>query len=130
MEIFKDIPNYEGLYQISNLGRVKNIGSEKSKIATLCKNGDLFLKPKIEKNGYVRTFLTKGETRKGYSIHRLVAITFIPNPNNKKTVNHINGIKIDNRLENLEWTTQKENVCHARDILGMYYGNTSAKRKK
>lgn len=128
-EIFKDIPNYEGLYQVSNLGRIVNIGSAKSRLATYSKNGDLFLRPKVEKNGYVRTMLTSGNNRSAYSVHRLVAITFIPNPENKKTVNHKNGIRADNRLDNLEWSTQKENICHARDTLGAYYGNKNQTRK-
>lgn len=64
-------------------------------------------------DGYVRTYLTDGENRKGYLVHRLVADTFIPNPENKSQVNHKNKNRKDNRVENLEWVTQSENIIHA-----------------
>lgn len=71
-----------------------------------------FIKPKIDKYGYeVVTFSNKGK-RKTYTVHKLVALAFLENTYNKKTINHINGIKTDNRVENLEWATEKENQIH------------------
>ncbi len=72
-----------------------------------------FLKPAIDKDGYLRCGFSHKGKRKCFLVHQLVAIAYIPNPFNKNTVNHINGIKIDNRLENLEWATNKEQTAHA-----------------
>ena len=98
-EIWKDIVGYEGLYQISNLGRVKSLKFGKEKIMNSLKNS----------NGYLSICLSKGGIQKRYFIHRLVALVFIPNPDNKPCVDHINGIRTDNRVNNLRWCTNKEN---------------------
>lgn len=85
----------------------------------LRKNGRNFLhkkkeiKPSIDKYGYYRICLSYNNKRKNYSVHRLVAMAFIPNPENKPTVNHKNGIKTDNHVYNLEWATQKEQKEHS-----------------
>jgi len=112
-EIWKDIQGYEGLYQISNLGRVKSFPR-----LTNRGSGSYITKERILKNtlmtiGYNRVELSINSERKFYSIHRLVAIHFIANPENKPQVNHINGIKHDNRIKNLEWCTAIENSRHA-----------------
>lgn len=102
MEIWKDIPWYEWKYQVSNMGNVKNL----YKILKQQKN-----------RGYLQVYLYKNYKRYTIWIHRLVANAFIPNPENKLEVNHINWIKDDNKLENLEWCTRFENMQHAHNFL-------------
>lgn len=110
-EIWKDIPEYEGLYQISNLGNVRSQHSNKMNGQ---KPGKL-LKITLMKSGYMSLELRMSDTNKRHLVHRLIAESFISNPDNKPIVNHINGIKTDNRIENLEWCTQSENIRHAID---------------
>ena len=98
-EIWKDVKDYEGLYQVSNLGRIKR----KSKII---KNG-------IDTKGYCYVNLSKNGIVKNVRVHRIVAISFIPNIENKKEINHIDGNKQNNCVSNLEWATHKENIKHA-----------------
>jgi hypothetical protein len=105
MEIWKDIKDYEGLYQVSNLGKVKSLKFGKEKI----------LKPGKSKKGYLAVVLCDNTIRKTFKVHRLIALTFIDNLHNKPQINHINGIKLDNRVDNLEWCTNGENGKHAFD---------------
>jgi hypothetical protein len=104
MEIWKPIIGYENLYEISNLGNVKSLqkGFKKEKI----------LKNRPNNLGYVRVDLRSNGKSKTIYTHKLVAIHFIPNTYKKLQVNHINGIKSDNRIENLEWVSSNENQCH------------------
>lgn len=100
------VVDYEGLYAVSNYGRIKclsNSATRKEKI----------LKPQIQRDGYKRVTLCKKGQKKRVPIHRLVAIAFIPNPLDKEQVNHENGNKLDNNAKNLSWMTRKENIAHA-----------------
>jgi hypothetical protein len=103
MEVWKDIKGYEGIYKVSSYGRVK---SYKKPIP-------IIIKPGKDKDGYLQFVLYKQGNPTMRKIHRNVAESFIINTLNKKCVNHINGIKSDNRVENLEWCTHKENIQHA-----------------
>lgn len=98
-EKWKDIKNYEGLYQISNLGRVKKIN----------KSNIIICKPSIDTSGYKQIVLTKNKKRKSYKIHRLIAQAFIPNPNNLPQINHKDENKLNNDVSNLEWCTLQYN---------------------
>ena len=109
-ETWKDIEGYEGLYQVSNLGRVKSLFRYKKQ-----------LKLEITKNGYVRIMLCKNKKRKRHLVHRLVAEAFIPNPNNLPCVNHKDENKQNNCVDNLEFCTSKYN-CN--------YGNRNTRISK
>lgn len=100
-EIWKDIKGYEGIYKVSNLGRV----------SSTLRNS--ILKPQINEHGYERIGLRKPGCRKFEYIHRLVASSFLENLENKPQVNHVDGNPLNNSLSNLEWVTQDENAQHA-----------------
>ena len=119
-EIWKDINGFEGVYQISNHGRLKSFKKDK--------NGKI-LKNTNKKGGYFSVVLEYKNNTKHTRIHRLVAESFIPNPNNYPCVNHIDGNKQNNNVENLEWCTYKQNFEHSKRI-GLWEYNKPYKCKK
>lgn len=108
-EIWKDIEEVKGKYQVSNLGNIKSLSRNKKMVLTQ------------DKDGYLEIFMWKNKKKVHYRVHRLVAKAFIPNMENKAEVNHKNGIKSDNRVCNLEWVTKNENERHAYAI-GLKHG--------
>lgn len=113
-EIWKDIPLYEGVYQASNLGRIKSV----ERVALKNYRGNRIVKERImlgtvNRDGYLKVHFKHNDINKGYFIHRLIAQTFIPNPLNKPQVNHKDGNKLNNSVNNLEWVTNLENQQHA-----------------
>lgn len=121
-EEWRDITGYEGLYQISNLGRVKALPKS---YVICCKNvvnkTEKILRTGYARGGYKKVELNKNGTAKTCLVHRLVAEAFVPNPTNKPHIDHINTIRDDNRVENLRWVTLKENaanpITHKRKII-------------
>lgn len=109
MEIWKDIPGFETRYQVSNMGRVKSKSYIRSNGFGLYRTREQILNPFKEKCGYLKVVLNKNGKKSRVKIHRLVAITFIPNPNNKSEIDHINTNVEDNRVDNLRWVTSSEN---------------------
>lgn len=120
-EIWKDIPGYEGLYQVSNLGNVKSL----SRIIKHAKGGnkttkERMLKPGVNKSGYCRVVLFKDSLDKTFPVHQLVAMGFLGHIpcGHESVVDHINNNSKDNRVENLQVITHRENV--SKDIKGCY----------
>lgn len=112
-EIWKDIANFEGLYEVSNLGRIKSLPKNRGIYFTK----EEILKGRVGNGGYLQAILCHSDgTRKSIKFHRIVAETFIENPEDKKTVNHKDGVKTHNGAENLEWNTHGENIRHAFKI--------------
>lgn len=131
-EVWKPVCGYEELYAISNFGRIKRLCSQDIHIWACgrrykSRKKDRILAQKKHNRGYKMIALTKDKVKKYITIHRVVALSFIPNPENKRTINHINGIKWDNRVENLEWATDSENGVHSfkelgREVAKIYLG--------
>ncbi len=130
-EIWRDIDNYEGLYQVSSLGRVKSLGRfESGHYRNGDKNASYYrkekiLKPKTNKHGYYTVRLYKNGNGSYYLVHRLVANAFIPNPMNLPEIDHISTIRTENNVENLRWVdrngngnnpTTKKNMIEAQTI--------------
>ena len=123
-EEWRDVAGYEGLYQVSNFGEVKSMPREISYInrygyKTTVKTIEKKMTPSnvgrgwMNKCGYLSVMLTINGKQKRVGVHRLVAQAFIPNPDNKPQVNHIDGNKHNNKVDNLEWVTREENMQHA-----------------
>lgn len=99
--MWKDIPNYENLYEINEIGTIRN------------KKRNKIIRTSINEKGYVKVVLSKDNKQHKTGVHRLVALTFIPNPNNYKEVNHIDENKQNNNINNLEWCSRKQNIEHS-----------------
>lgn len=121
-EIFKWVKGYEGYYEVSNKGKVRSTSYKGTRI----------LKPSKTKRGYLNVIFCINQVKIHKLVHRLVAETFLMNPNNLKQVNHINGNKEDNSVENLEWCTQEYNNFHAYNthLLNRYEDRPEAKLTK
>ena len=122
MEEWRKIEGYEDLYEVSNHGRVKSLGNDKTRKEKILKGG-------INIHGYHYITLSKNKKLKNYLVHRLVVLHFINNDDNKPEVNHIDGNKKNNHISNLEWNTRSENMLHAvdtglRNIKGEKNGNS------
>ena len=102
-EVWKPIKGYEGLYEISNFGRVKSYRN----------GGEMFMRQILDKDGYLIIGLKRDGHSKLMKVHRLVGMAFIPNPENKPHINHIDYNRSNNHVENLEWVTPKENTAHS-----------------
>jgi hypothetical protein len=110
--MWKSVLGSDGVYEVSDCGLVRRLGKWGGEIVS-----------RVEKHtGYVVVSLRIGGVRKPYYVHRLVAQAFIPNPGDKKTVNHLDGNKLNNAVSNLEWATQQEQIKHSVEVLG----NTTA----
>jgi hypothetical protein len=124
-EIWKPIKDYEGLYEVSNYGRVRSVDryieaqcalSKSSQPVRYFRKGRILKVHLIGKTGYLGVMLSKGDVAKNFRVHRLVAEAFIPNPLNLQEVNHIDEDKINDLANNLEWCTRKQNENHGTKI--------------
>lgn len=118
-EIWKDIKGYEGLYQVSNLGRVKSLERQVWNRFQMINKPEKILKPRKNSKGYISYILYKNGVGKSYRAHRLTLTTFVKNVQNKPMVNHKDGQKDNNHLSNLEYNTNSENIIHALEH-GLY----------
>ncbi len=116
MEYWKNIEGYEN-YQVSNLGRIKSLSKEINHGNYIEFSPEKLISTGVQTSGYNRCVLSLNGRKKYLLVHRLVAAAFLENTENKKEVNHKNGIRTDNRIENLEWVTTSENHIHAFRVL-------------
>lgn len=120
-EIWMPIPNYEGFYEASDMGRIKRIAG-----SPFCREDRIVQAHPNIKTRYLHVVLTKNRVKTNISVHRLVMLAFVGQKPDGKEINHINGVRQDNRLANLEYVTHIENIRHAMNVLG-YKMNFNAK---
>jgi len=116
LEVWKDIYGYKGLYQVNRCGQVKSLARKVKFRNGLSSRKEKILSAGPTTSGYSAVTLSRNGKIKGFQVHRLVALAFIPNPDRKPDINHINGIKMDNRVKNIEWCTASENILHSHRI--------------
>ena len=132
-EVWKDIKGYEGIYQVSNLGRIKSLEHtvRSNKCGGVRTIAEAILHPTDNGHGYKIIGLRNKGHRKNYYIHRLVATAFIPNPKQLEYINHIDYDRENNSVDNLEWCTQKDNVNYSKERMSkprkVTYSNTGHK---
>lgn len=118
-EIWKDIPNYEGLYQASNFGRIKSLFRQeitihpRSRKTMFRKRREKILDMKLDKDGYFKVRPCKNGKARTFFVHRLILLAFVPNPNSLPQINHKDGNKINNNINNLEWCNSSQNMLHS-----------------
>ena len=121
MEIWKPIPEYGGHYEASTLGRIRSVDKKvphpRNKIMFLPKKGRI-LKPELDKSGYPVVTLSKDGKQRTFKVHRLICLTYNPNPDNLPQIDHINSVKYDNRPENLRWCSSQDNTAWRDEKMG------------
>lgn len=116
-EVWKDIPGYEGYYQASTLGRIKSLERvEVTIIGSPKPIKERILKPSIGTTGYYFLNLCKNRIPKLWKVHRIIGLTFLPKPDSYNVINHIDGNKLNNKINNLEWCTQAMNNNHSHKM--------------
>ncbi|GAA4391717.1 NUMOD4 domain-containing protein [Hymenobacter koreensis] len=127
-ELWKDIPGYDGVYQVSTFGRIRSFSKVNAR------DGRLHIRRPGLTNGYYKVCLYDKHSKvKAISVHKLVATAFIPNPNDYPVINHIDCNKLNNNINNLEWCTRKHNTQHAVRMglfAPKYFKHKSKKRPK
>ena len=113
VEIWKDVAGFENMYAVSNFGRVKSKSRKVWNHTGYWVRPEKILKPQISDRGYLKVRIGMNETKCTRRVHRLVAEAFIPKPNDTYEVNHIDGNKLNNRVDNLEWVSKSDNLKHA-----------------
>jgi len=129
IEIFKDIPSYKGLYQVSNLGRVKALSRTKTYPRFEAISKERILRPSSNSKGYQQVLLYKDGISRGFKVHRLVLEAFVPNPDNLPLVNHKDENVKNNSVDNLEWCTHQYNIIYSNKNFYTAYNLTSPAEK-
>ena len=116
LELWKPVQRYEGLYEVSNMGNVRSLDRTvpHKRLGEQKRRGKM-LSPRLDSYGYPQVILSRNGCVQLFCVHRLVGEAFLSNPEDKPCINHLNGIKADNRAENLEFCTYSENLQHAYD---------------
>lgn len=127
---WRAVVGYEGTYEVSNTGLVRSLDRIVSGRWGLVPYKGKQLKPSTNSKGYLQVMLSKGGKSKTYKVHRLVAISFLPNPLSKPQVNHLDGDPSNNLVSNLEWSTCSENIKHSFEKLGKSYKGDKHPNKK